>query len=202
MLMPVRQHKRTHAAAAHRGAGGPYFLSSFVSHLWQHQAGRACSGPTTSSRIRHALLLNPPSALMTPCTACCHADGVSAHSGQHGAERLCNGAVLGSSGCSPSASPHWRQQSCHKLLSHSPCMHACWHGLWSLKPTAWPDPMDVQAEALDGKKTVLNTLIEAAPDAELPDVKALLGRMMFSGTAMEKKVCTCGHTISQLPSCH
>ena len=47
---------------------------------------------------------------------------------------------------------------------------------------------DAQAEALDGKKTVLNTLVEAAPDAELPDVKALLGRMMFSGSAMEKKV--------------
>ena len=49
----------------------------------------------------------------------------------------------------------------------------------------------MQAEALDGKKTVVNTLIEAAPDAELPDVKALLGRMMFSGAAMEKRVRVC-----------
>ena len=40
--------------------------------------------------------------------------------------------------------------------------------------------------------TVINTLIDAAPDSEMSDVKALLGRMMFSGTAMEKKVrCFC-----------
>ena len=32
-----------------------------------------------------------------------------------------------------------------------------------------------------------NTMIKAAPDAALNDVKALLGRMMFSGKAVEKK---------------
>lgn len=45
-----------------------------------------------------------------------------------------------------------------------------------------------QADALDLKQSVLNTMIKAAPDAQLNDVKALLGRMMFSGKAMEKKV--------------
>ena len=46
-----------------------------------------------------------------------------------------------------------------------------------------------QAEALQGDLSVVQTLVEAAPDAATSDVKALLGRMMFSGTAMEKKVC-------------
>eukprot|EP01023_Acetabularia_acetabulum_P062333 TRINITY_DN7661_c0_g5_i1.p1 TRINITY_DN7661_c0_g5~~TRINITY_DN7661_c0_g5_i1.p1 ORF type:complete len:680 (-),score=114.48 TRINITY_DN7661_c0_g5_i1:133-2112(-) len=45
-----------------------------------------------------------------------------------------------------------------------------------------------QAEALDLKLTVIETLQMAAPDAKLSDIKSLLGRMMFSGTAMEKKV--------------
>ena len=45
-----------------------------------------------------------------------------------------------------------------------------------------------QAEALQGDLSVVQTLVEAAPDAATSDVKALLGRMMFSGTAMEKKV--------------
>lgn len=30
--------------------------------------------------------------------------------------------------------------------------------------------------------------MQAAPDAKLADLKALLGRMMFSGTAVDKKV--------------
>lgn len=30
--------------------------------------------------------------------------------------------------------------------------------------------------------------LQASPDAKLNDLKALLGRMLFSGTAMEKKV--------------
>lgn len=34
----------------------------------------------------------------------------------------------------------------------------------------------------------METLVRAAPDAKLNDVKALLGQMMFSGDAMEKKV--------------
>lgn len=45
-----------------------------------------------------------------------------------------------------------------------------------------------QADALDLKQNVLQTMVKAAPDAQLNDVKALLGRMMFSGKAMEKKV--------------
>lgn len=45
-----------------------------------------------------------------------------------------------------------------------------------------------QADALQLKLTVLDTIVRAAPDAQLSDVKALLGRMMFSGKAMEKKV--------------
>lgn len=45
-----------------------------------------------------------------------------------------------------------------------------------------------QAEALDLDKDVLATLVTAAPDAKLADLKALLGRMLFSGTAMEKPV--------------
>ena len=34
---------------------------------------------------------------------------------------------------------------------------------------------------------MLETLERAAPDAEMKDIKALLGRMMFSGKAMHKK---------------
>eukprot|EP00197_Chlamydomonas_leiostraca_P006476 CAMPEP_0202869404 /NCGR_PEP_ID=MMETSP1391-20130828/12431_1 /ASSEMBLY_ACC=CAM_ASM_000867 /TAXON_ID=1034604 /ORGANISM="Chlamydomonas leiostraca, Strain SAG 11-49" /LENGTH=706 /DNA_ID=CAMNT_0049549717 /DNA_START=43 /DNA_END=2163 /DNA_ORIENTATION=- len=45
-----------------------------------------------------------------------------------------------------------------------------------------------QAEALDLELTVLDTLVQASPDAKLADLKALLGRMMFSGLAMDKKV--------------
>jgi len=48
-----------------------------------------------------------------------------------------------------------------------------------------------QAEALDPQLTVLDTLIHAAPDAKLNDLKQLLGRMLFSGTAMDKKVRVC-----------
>lgn len=48
-----------------------------------------------------------------------------------------------------------------------------------------------QAEALDPQLTVLETLIRAAPDAKLNDLKQLLGRMLFSGTAMDKKVRVC-----------
>lgn len=46
----------------------------------------------------------------------------------------------------------------------------------------------LQSEALDPKLTVIDTMIRAAPEANLNDIKALLGRMMFSGKAMEKKV--------------
>jgi ATPase subunit of ABC transporter with duplicated ATPase domains len=45
-----------------------------------------------------------------------------------------------------------------------------------------------QAEALDLNTTVLDTLVQAAPDAKINDLKQLLGRMLFSGNAMEKKV--------------
>ncbi|GBF90920.1 ABC transporter F family member-like [Raphidocelis subcapitata] len=45
-----------------------------------------------------------------------------------------------------------------------------------------------QAEALDLELTVLETLERSAPDAQLNELKQLLGRMMFSGTAMDKKV--------------
>ncbi|GFR43044.1 hypothetical protein Agub_g4050 [Astrephomene gubernaculifera] len=45
-----------------------------------------------------------------------------------------------------------------------------------------------QAEALDLELSVLDTLVKSAPDAKLNDLKALLGRMLFSGAAMEKKV--------------
>ena len=45
-----------------------------------------------------------------------------------------------------------------------------------------------QAEALDSQKTAIETLQHAAPDAKLNDIKSLLGKMMFNGAAMEKKV--------------
>eukprot|EP00879_Flechtneria_rotunda_P011902 GHRR01012431.1.p1 GENE.GHRR01012431.1~~GHRR01012431.1.p1 ORF type:complete len:661 (+),score=250.45 GHRR01012431.1:1092-3074(+) len=45
-----------------------------------------------------------------------------------------------------------------------------------------------QAEALDLNLTVLDTLVQAAPDAKINDLKQLLGRMLFSGSAMDKKV--------------
>jgi ATPase subunit of ABC transporter with duplicated ATPase domains len=51
-----------------------------------------------------------------------------------------------------------------------------------------------QAEALDLNTTVLDTLVQAAPDAKINDLKQLLGRMLFSGNAMEKKVRSCRHT--------
>lgn len=45
-----------------------------------------------------------------------------------------------------------------------------------------------QAEALDLELSVIETLIQTSPDAKLNDLKQLLGRMMFSGNAMDKKV--------------
>lgn len=45
----------------------------------------------------------------------------------------------------------------------------------------------MQAEALDANLTVMDTLVRAAPDAQLNDVKALLGRMMFTGRSVLKK---------------
>merc|ERR1719311_1434028 len=45
-----------------------------------------------------------------------------------------------------------------------------------------------QAEDLDLGLTALETLVQAAPDAKLDDIKALLGRMLFSGSGMERKV--------------
>ena len=44
-----------------------------------------------------------------------------------------------------------------------------------------------QAEDLDPKLSALNTLIDASPDAKINDLKALLGKMMFSGEAMNRK---------------
>lgn len=46
-----------------------------------------------------------------------------------------------------------------------------------------------QAEALDLERTVVETLERAAPDAQMNDIKALLGRMMFTGNAVHKKAC-------------
>jgi hypothetical protein len=51
-----------------------------------------------------------------------------------------------------------------------------------------PLPLQNQAEALDLELSVIDTLVQAAPDAKLADLKALLGRMLFSGTAVDKKV--------------
>lgn len=45
-----------------------------------------------------------------------------------------------------------------------------------------------QAEALDLKKNAIETLQHASPDAKLNDIKALLGKMLFNGAAMEKPV--------------
>jgi ATPase subunit of ABC transporter with duplicated ATPase domains len=45
-----------------------------------------------------------------------------------------------------------------------------------------------QADALAPTATALETLERAAPDAKLPDVKALLGRMGFGGKAAHKRV--------------
>ena len=46
----------------------------------------------------------------------------------------------------------------------------------------------VQAEALDLNLSVQETLEQAATDAQLNDIKALLGRMMFTGKSIHKKV--------------
>jgi ATPase subunit of ABC transporter with duplicated ATPase domains len=45
-----------------------------------------------------------------------------------------------------------------------------------------------QSEALDPKLTVLDTLMQAADDSQEDDVKALLGRMLFTRSAFDKKV--------------
>lgn len=45
-----------------------------------------------------------------------------------------------------------------------------------------------QAEALDLDVSVQETLERAATDAQLNDIKALLGRMMFTGKSVHKKV--------------
>ena len=45
-----------------------------------------------------------------------------------------------------------------------------------------------QAEALNPKLTALETLQEASPEAKLNDIKGLLGKMLFTGTGMEKPV--------------
>ena len=60
---------------------------------------------------------------------------------------------------------------------------------------------DAQAEALEPGLTVLETLERAAPDAEMKDIKALLGRMMFSGKAMHKKArsAPCRHHMPDVP---
>jgi len=44
-----------------------------------------------------------------------------------------------------------------------------------------------QAEDLDPSLTALETLIDASPDAKINDLKALLGKMMFSGEKMNRK---------------
>jgi hypothetical protein len=41
---------------------------------------------------------------------------------------------------------------------------------------------------LDLNISVLDTLIHSSPDAKINDLKQLLGRMLFSGLAMDKKV--------------
>ena len=51
-----------------------------------------------------------------------------------------------------------------------------------------------QAEALDLELSVQETLERAASDAQLDDIKALLGRMMFTGRSVHKKVAV--HTLS------
>jgi len=52
------------------------------------------------------------------------------------------------------------------------------------------DRLPVQSEALDVNLSVEETMVEAAPDAKINDIKALLGRMMFSGKSMGKRVRT------------
>jgi ATPase subunit of ABC transporter with duplicated ATPase domains len=44
-----------------------------------------------------------------------------------------------------------------------------------------------QAEELDPKLSALDTLVDASPEAKINDLKALLGKMMFSGEAMNRK---------------
>ena len=46
----------------------------------------------------------------------------------------------------------------------------------------------VQAEALDLELSVQETLERSATEAQLNDIKALLGRMMFTGKSVHKKV--------------
>ena len=50
-----------------------------------------------------------------------------------------------------------------------------------------------QAQALEPGHTVLETVVQAAPDAQLDDVKALLGRMLFTGLTVNKKVGSAWH---------
>ena len=52
-----------------------------------------------------------------------------------------------------------------------------------------------QAQALEPGRTVLETVVQAAPDAQLDDVKALLGRMLFTGLTVNKKVGSALHAF-------
>ena len=59
----------------------------------------------------------------------------------------------------------------------------------------------LQSEALDPKLTVIDTMVQAAPDAKMNDIKSLLGRMMFSGKSMEKSVSICGDCACKVTLC-
>lgn len=59
----------------------------------------------------------------------------------------------------------------------------------------------VQAEALDLNLSVQETLERAATDAQLNDIKALLGRMMFTGKAVHKKVPLFTHNLACMHCC-
>lgn len=46
----------------------------------------------------------------------------------------------------------------------------------------------IQAEALDLDKTVLQTVVDAATEWKLNDIKGLLGKLYFKGDTIHKKV--------------
>ncbi len=59
----------------------------------------------------------------------------------------------------------------------------------------------MQAEALDLDLSVQETLERSATEAQLNDIKALLGRMMFTGKSVHKKVSVDRQEVKQEPAC-
>lgn len=84
----------------------------------------------------------------------------------------------------------WHQSACsvEALNSWRSAIGTCSFLVSGLSRTFATTEHLLQAEALDQQLSAIETLERAAPDAQMQDIKALLGRMLFSGRAAHKKV--------------